>query len=97
MKDLKFKKLMQAARNELPPEAPFNFSQRVVSAIRKDEQTLAPLSILDQLAQMFPRLAWAAVIIIGLCVATDFYLNEKEAPLSVTVEQATEEWLFAAK
>lgn len=96
MKEEKIKKLFQSAKNEPAPEPPFNFSQSVVSAIQRETNRLPVSTIFDQLGQLFPRLAWAVALVIGLCLATELYMTGKDSGLSVSVEQVAGEWLFAA-
>jgi hypothetical protein len=97
MKDSKIQKLFAAARKETPPEAPFNFSQNVLAAIHRGERQSAPFSLFDELGRLFPRFAFAALLIISVCVATDFYFTKEQSTLSASVEQAADEWMFAAK
>jgi hypothetical protein len=97
MKETKIQQLFAAARQEQAPEAPFNFNGTVVSAIRRDGRRSAAPSFFDQLNLLFPRLAAAALIIIGLCLATDFYFVKGETTTTTAdVQQAAEEWLFAS-
>jgi hypothetical protein len=72
MNDDKIKKLFELARSETPPIVPGNFEMRVLGAIRREERA-APLSLWDQLGLLFPRLALAMVLLIGACVAADYY------------------------
>ncbi|MDB6026949.1 MAG: hypothetical protein JWM68_3172 [Verrucomicrobiales bacterium] len=96
MNDSNIQKLLAAARKEQAPEVPFNFENSVVSAIRRDQRRSTPLSFFEQLNQLFPRLAAAAVVIIGLCIATEFYFTQSETTTTADVQQAAEEWLFAS-
>ncbi len=96
MKDENIQKLWAAARNENAPEVPFNFEASVLSAIRRDQRRSAVPSFFDQLNLLFPRLAAGALLIIGLCVATDFYFSKEEPTTTADVQQAAEEWLFAS-
>ena len=96
MKDAKIQNLFAAARNEQAPEVPFNFDATVVSAIRRDGRRSAVPSFFEQLNQLFPRLAAGALLIIGLCVATDFYFGKEEPTTTADVQQAAEELLFAS-
>jgi len=96
MNDSKIKKLFAAAQKETAPEAPFTFSRSVVSAIRREQNQAIAASLFDQLGALFPRLAWAAVVIIGFCVASEFYFSRSTGNSSAEVTQAAEEWLFAA-
>lgn len=97
MKDSKIKKLFETVGKEKAPEVPFNFSQNVLSAMRRDARQPGALSIFDELGRLFPRLAFACVVVIGLCVAADVYFTQKESTLTDNVEQVANEWLFAAK
>ncbi|MDB6065374.1 MAG: hypothetical protein JWR26_1582 [Pedosphaera sp.] len=96
MNDHELKKLFGLARHETPPVAPAGFDARVVSALRR-EQRVAPLSLWDQLEQLFPRLAIASVLAISLCIMADFGLSSLDhSSLSADVGQISEQWLFGA-
>lgn len=96
MKDSRIQKLFEAARNEPAPEVPFDFGRNVVSAIRREERRSTAPSLFEQLNRLFPRLAAAALIVIGLCVATELYFNQQEPTTAADVQQAAEEWMFAS-
>lgn len=96
MKEMKIKKLFDAARKETAPEPSFAFAQDVVSAIRREEQQAFAPSLLDELGALFPRLAVAAVLVIGLCLAAELYFTQQDAGLTANVEQVRAQWLFAA-
>ncbi len=96
MKDSKIQSLFAAVRKEQAPEVPFNFDQNILSAIRREGRRSYSPSIFDQLNQLFPRLAAAAIVIIGICVATEFYFDKPEPTTTADVQQAAEEWLFAS-
>ena len=96
MNESKMQKLFAAARHERAPEVPFHFERNVISAIRRGERRSVAPSFFEQLNQLFPRLAAAAVVIIGLCVATEFYFENSETTTTADVQQAAEEWLFAS-
>jgi hypothetical protein len=96
MKESKIQKLFEAARKEAAPEVNFTFSQSVISAIRRDARQPQTSSLFDQLGALFPRLALASVIIIGLCIATEFYFSSSAQTTSAEVTQAAEEWLYAS-
>lgn len=72
MNDRKLKKLFDLARAETPPDAPGNFSFRVLAAIRREGRP-APPSWWDQLGALFPRLALAAALVVTACVAVGYY------------------------
>lgn len=96
MNDSKIKKLFATARQEQPPEPPFNFAGQVVSAVRRDVKTRYTPSLFDQLGQWLPRMAAASLVIIAICVATDLYLTHQQTTSTAEVQQAAEDWLFAA-
>lgn len=97
MNDRKLKKLFDLARAETPPDAPGNFSFRVLAAIRREGRP-APLSWWDQLGALFPRLALAAMLLVSACVAVDYYYSSRHN--STFAEDATlystDQALFAA-
>jgi hypothetical protein len=96
MKENKLKNLFGAARKEPAPEAPFTFSQNVVSAIRREANPTAAPCLADQLNALFPRLAWAAVLIISACVMSEIYFSRSGDAASTEMTQAAEEWLYAS-
>jgi hypothetical protein len=97
MKEANIEQLFKAARNQRVPEPPFSFTQNVISAIRREERSRVAPRIFDQLGSLFPRLAWAAVLIIALCLGSDFYFSQKDSGITAEVQQVAEQWLFAAK
>lgn len=73
MKDHKLKQLFAAARNEAAPPPSPGFAEDVLRAVRREPETTArTASLFDQLNALFPRVAFAAVAVIVLCVALDF-------------------------
>jgi len=74
MKDSKLKQLFTAARNEAAPPPPPGFADDVLRAVRRGPAggTAGTGSLFDQLNVLFPRIAFAAVAVIVLCVALDF-------------------------
>lgn len=96
MKDPRIEKLFAAARQEAPPEGPAVFPQRVISAIRRDAAARHESSILDQLSVLFPPIAWASIIMIGLCVGAELYFSNTTATTSADVTKVAEEWLLAS-
>jgi hypothetical protein len=96
MNDRKLKELFEAARRLPPPTAPENFDTRVMSSIRREGRA-APVSLWEQLGQLFPRLATAAVVFIAACCLADM-AHAALYPASSTSEmqQASDQWLFSA-
>lgn len=70
MNDQKLQHLFAAVRREAPPVPPAGFSTEVTDAVRQ-EPAFADPTLVDQLAGLFPQLAMAAVVVLGLCVAAD--------------------------
>ena len=97
MNERKLQKLFAAARSEPAPAPAAGFDSRVVRAIQR-ELKAGPVSVFDHLDRLLPRLAWAAVLAIGLCVAGDFGLAALHLPgLSDGVAEISEQWLFAVR
>lgn len=97
MKESKIQNLFRAVRQEKAPDAPFGFHSSVLLAIRRDStRQKATVSIFEQLSQLFPRLAAASLLVIGLCIATEYYYSQSEITTTADVQQAAEEWLFAS-
>lgn len=97
MNDDKLQRLFRSARNESVPAGPEDFDQRVIRAIR-GETRVAPPTLFDQLGALFPRLAFASVLMIGLCVATDIGLSALgQSDLESGVAQLSDQWLFPVK
>jgi hypothetical protein len=74
MKDTKLKQLFAAARNEAAPPPSPGFADDVLRAVRREPagRTADAGSLFEQLNVLFPRMAFAAVAVIILCVALDF-------------------------
>jgi hypothetical protein len=97
MNEQKLQKLFNAARDE-PAQGPAaGFEARVMRALRREPRP-EPFSLAEQLGELFPRLALAAAMVIGLCVAADLCLSAfVQADLSASVAEASEQWLFAVR
>jgi len=96
MNDRKLQKLFDLTRGETPPAPPEGFDSRVMAALRRESRAGAP-SLWDQLEHLFPRLAVATVLIIGICVAVDFaYSTLHPAGLTADVHELADQWLLAA-
>ena len=94
MNDRKLKRLIELARAEAAPAPPEGFDARVMMAVCREKRA-APVSLLDLLDQLFPRLAFAAVLVMGLCVAADFCIGPgNSSSLSADVNEISEQWLF---
>jgi len=100
MNERKLKKLFEAAWHEPLPAPSAGFAARVLQAIRRDQAAGSgpkTASIFDQLNLLFPRLAWAAVALIALCVAVNFVSPAADLPsLTDGVAQVSDQWLFTA-
>jgi hypothetical protein len=94
MNDKKLDKILDAVRAQTPPSAPGNFEQSVLKQIR-NEPAPRGYSLADQLSALFPRIAFAAIIIIALCVAGDFLLTVFNVPqVEEGMAQVSDEWLL---
>ena len=97
MKNNKLKRLLSSAKNESPPEAGLEFESRVMDAIRQ-EPSARPVSLLDQVNALFPRLAFASILAIVLCATADFVLTGSSTiDLTSGVSAISEDWLFPTK
>ena len=95
MNERKYKQLLAAARNQPAPLPPEEFAADVVRAIRRRGPAEAPaaLCLRDQLNFLFPRLAWAAIAVIGLSLTTDWSLTAAGLPsLSDDLSQISAHW-----
>jgi hypothetical protein len=95
MNQSKLESLFSAARNEIPPAPEPGFDRRVLRALPAEPP--APLSVFDQIAELFPRLASAAVLVLALCAVTELCLSNNKSNLALGIAQASEEWLFAVR
>jgi hypothetical protein len=96
MNDPKLKKLFELAQKETPPAPPGNFELRVLAAIRREERA-APLTWWDQLGALFPRLALAAVLLMAVCLAADYYASAcHPSSFAEDATQISDQALFAA-
>jgi hypothetical protein len=94
MNGQKLKRLFEAVRRESAPLPPEDFATRVARAVRR-EPAWNRDSMWEQLAGLFPKLACAAVLVIGICIASDFLLTAFHLPdLSEGVAQLSDQWLF---
>lgn len=96
MNDHKLKKLFDLARADAPPAASESFDARVMAAIRR-EQRAAPLTWWDELGALFPRLAFAAALVMAACLAADYcYSARHHSTLAEDMGQYSEQFLVAA-
>ena len=93
MNERKLNQLFDAARKEAPPAPPEGFDWVVMQAVRRDGAPARPGSgsLLDQLNLLFPKLAWAAVALILLCVAGDFVSAAISPSLSDSVARISDQ------
>lgn len=97
MNENKMRKLFDAARSEPPAQPGTNFAAGVMRAVRQSREP-GPISVFGQLGDLFPRLAVAAVLVIGLFVAADFCAAAvDQSDLTSGVTQLSDQWLFATK
>ena len=97
MNGQKMNQLIRMVRQEHPPLPPPGFDHRVVAAARGGSGRL-PASLCEQLDRLFPRLAVAALVLIGLCLMADIGHSAMAGPgLEDGVDQLVSQWLFVAK
>lgn len=99
MNNDKLNQLFRAARQDVPPAAGPGFENLVLAAARRPMigRADAPASLADQLGDLFPKLAWAAALLIALCVAADLGLAaHTQVDLTDSFTELSEQWLFAA-
>jgi hypothetical protein len=97
MKNNKLERLLNLAKKETPPEVGLEFESRVMRVIRQ-ESSVRPVSLLEQLSALFPRLALASILAIVLSATTDFVLTRASATdLASGVSSISEDWLFPTK
>ena len=95
MNDDRLRQLFESARIETQPGAPEGFDARVLADVRR-ERRAAPVSLWEQIGELFPRLAVGATLVIALCLAADFYWSAAPpAGLAADVTQLSDQWLFA--
>ena len=92
MNEQKHQQLMRAVRNIPATEAPPEFSDGVLRALRRRAgETPAPRSLADELTALFPRLAAAALLVIAAAVAFEFYT---EGDFVAQLAEASDQWLL---
>ena len=94
MNQSKLNELFKAAAKANLPPVPEDFSHRVIRQVR---QAAAPSArpLLEQLNQLFPRLALGAAAVIALALAIDFAVNASpSADLSEQVAEISAQWLL---
>jgi hypothetical protein len=95
MTPMKLEQLFNAARQERPPVPRPGFSSRVVENLR-GEAKAAPPDLLEHLAELFPRVAWAAVLVLALCILAEFWFSTQGQPdLTSSFVELSEQWAFA--
>jgi hypothetical protein len=93
MKESKREWLMFAARKESKVEVPVGFCDQVLRAIgsneRADKESL--LSMTEQLAAFFPRLAAVALGVIVVAAAFEFFAG---GDVTAQLTEASDQWLL---
>ncbi len=96
MNENKLQKLFAAvrgARAVLPSE---DFAGHVMRAIHREPRRTPAATVFDDLTRLFPRLAWAAAVVISLGVATELYFSlTGSTSLATDVAEVAERWRFA--
>lgn len=99
MKDHKLSQLFRAARREAPPTPGPGFANLVLAEIHRQPPppVRAPVSLLDQLGALFPRVAAVAVLVLVVCLTLEWRLSAS-APgdLTDSLTELSEQWFFSA-
>jgi hypothetical protein len=94
MKKDKIVKLLKSAGEEPAPSVSPDFAAKVMRQIRRDTRP-QPISLFDQLSELFPRLALGAALAIALGIALDLAAdNFGSGDLSENVAQVSSQWLL---
>jgi len=82
MNDKKLKQLFAAARRETSPVPPGDFATEVLRVVRRlpVDGPPAPPGVFEQLNGWFPRVAFASLALIVLCVVADNWLAPVNPP-----------------
>ena len=97
MNDEKLSQLFHSVRGELAPAPEAQFELRVLRAIR-NQSAPETVSLWDQLAGLFPRVAFASLALIALCVLADLGLATFEGSDLITgAPELPDQWLFPAQ
>jgi len=97
MNEGRMQKLFEAVRGERAVQPAEDFAGRVMSAIHRESRRAPAVTVFDQLTRLFPRLAWAAALVIGLGLATELYFSlTGSTNLATDVAEVAEQWRFAA-
>ena len=95
MKSDSLEKLFGAAAKSATPRPDADFADDVLRAVRR-ESRMAPATLTEDIGALFPRVAFAAALVIGVCCVTDVALDSLSGTsLSAGVTQLSEQWLFA--
>lgn len=91
MNESKRKQLFAAVRGCAPVEVPSNFASRVTNAMTRSDGRRETPSVFDQLSSWFPRLAAAALLVIGVALIFEFFVGTN---LASELTQASDQWLL---
>jgi hypothetical protein len=85
--------LLRAARAESPPVPSDDFERDLMRAVRR-QTNREPLSLVEQLGELFPRLAWASAAVIVCCAI--ILSSTDQSSLGDKFAELSQQWLFAA-
>jgi len=97
MNKRKLNRLFELARTKAAPVPPDEFAADVLRAVRREPPGVVSgaLTVSDPLNRWFPRIAFAAAMIIVLCLAVDFGLTAAGMPgLGDEVSQISAQWFL---
>ena len=97
MNEGRMQKLFAAVRGERAVQPAEGFAGRVMSAIHRESRRAPAVAVFDELTRLFPRLAWAAALVIDLGLATELYFSlTGSTGLATDVAAVAERWRFAS-
>jgi hypothetical protein len=92
----KLKKLFAASRKDTAPVPPEDFANDVLRMVRQEPPATRQINSLpDSVDRLFPRIAFAALAVIALCVAADYALTAAGMPeLGDGLSLFSAQWFF---
>ncbi len=84
---------MQRCEKKTRQDRNRGFDLLVMQAI-KHQPALQTTTLSDQLNALFPRLACAAIVVITLCIAGDWFAGNAQLSLTDGAVQLSQQWLL---
>jgi len=94
----KLDRLFASVRGERAVRPADDSAGRVMGAIHREPHRRPAVTVFDELTQLFPRLAWAATVVIGLGLASELYFSlTGSTSLATDLAEVAEQWRFAGE